>query len=115
MSRPGASEPKNRATNSLRSGLVSQVAGGLLFRFLVRLVDESASGPPVGHTSRAAGVVAATRAPRSFGTRIGAVNLPPRNTNSAWRSTMGLRLVSLTLRPLSQPRVRSRSGSPLTP
>jgi putative effector of murein hydrolase len=62
MSRPGASEPKNRATNSLRSGLVSQVAGGLLFRFWVRLVDESASGPPVGHTSLADGVVAATRA-----------------------------------------------------
>jgi putative transposase len=33
MSRPGASEPKNWATNNLRSGLVSQVAGGLLSRF----------------------------------------------------------------------------------
>src|SRR5713101_3927860 len=62
MSRPGASEPKNWATNRLSNGLVSQVAGGLLFRFWVRLVDESASGPPVGHTSRADGVVAATRA-----------------------------------------------------
>ena len=35
MSRPGASEPKNWATNNLRNGLVSQVAGGLLFRFWV--------------------------------------------------------------------------------
>ncbi len=35
MSRPGASEPKNWATNNLRNGLVFQVAGGLLFRFWV--------------------------------------------------------------------------------
>ena len=60
MSRPGTSEPKNWATNSLSSGFVSQVACGLLFRFWVRMVDESVSGPPVGHTNLAAGVVAAT-------------------------------------------------------
>ena len=63
-----------------RAGFVLGPRGGL--------VDESATGTPVGLAGCADGVVAATRAhPRHSCTRIGAVNLPPRNTNGSWRPT----------------------------
>jgi hypothetical protein len=58
---------------------------GCIFRARGGLLDEPASGPPVGRPSGADGALATARQdPRAFCTRIEAVSLPPRNISGSW-------------------------------